>query len=367
MNNKRLLARFLSYVTCDSESGNELQFCNMIENELKKLGLEVWRDEIGHLCNSNGYNVHAFLSGIGEPILFNAHLDTASPGKNIVPVIENGIIKPSGKTILGGDDKAGIAAVMEALETHIENGIAHRPIEVFFSIREESGMLGSQHADYSKMRSKEALVLDGDVNACIVNQVAGIIQLHIEIFGKGAHFALCPENGIDALKAAIAVVNRILMGFMDSNDSVINIYNFTIPGESNMVPEYASFFIELRCFTTELIKTRKDYIENAVHEGCKLVPGISYKIEQIFSHDVLFVEQDNTLLLRLRDVCQSIGEPFKLVRTFASSDAANLVKNGITAVDYGIGMTNVHTTEEIFAVKDLERTGIIVERMMDTV
>ena len=116
LDSKRLLDRFLRYIACDSESGDEERFCRLIMGELEALGLTVTRDNAGEMCASNGWNVYASLPGEGEPILFCAHMDTVKPGKNIKPIIgEDGIIRSSGDTILGADDKCGISAVLEAL------------------------------------------------------------------------------------------------------------------------------------------------------------------------------------------------------------------------------------------------------------
>ena len=126
MNKQRLLDRFLRYINCPSESGSERSFCELIEQELSALGLEVKRGEVGEKCGSNGFNLYAFLPGDGEPLLLSAHLDTVSPGVGIRPVIEDGVIRSSGDTILGADDKSGVAAILEALETLHEGWLIGR-------------------------------------------------------------------------------------------------------------------------------------------------------------------------------------------------------------------------------------------------
>ena len=104
MNKDRLLERFLRYVQTDSESGAERQMCELIESELKSMGLEVWRNEIGGRFGSDGFNVCARMPGEGEAVLLSAHLDTVTPGKGVKPVVKDGIIRSSGDTVLGGDD-----------------------------------------------------------------------------------------------------------------------------------------------------------------------------------------------------------------------------------------------------------------------
>ena len=148
MDTNRLTERFMDYVRCDSESRDERRFCEKLEAELVALGLEVRRDDVSESTGSNGFNIHARLNGTGKPLLFSCHMDTVFPGKGITPVIRDGVICSDGTTILGSDDKSGIAAVMESLHRIVEGNLPHRTIEVMFTVCEEIGLLGSKNADY---------------------------------------------------------------------------------------------------------------------------------------------------------------------------------------------------------------------------
>ena len=109
----------------------------------------------------------ASIPGTGTPVLFSCHMDTVAPGRGVQPVVEGGVVRSSGDTVLGADDKSGIAAVMEALESLLESGKPHRPVELLFSVCEELGLKGAKYADYSRFASKEALVLDNDIPGLI--------------------------------------------------------------------------------------------------------------------------------------------------------------------------------------------------------
>ena len=147
MEQSTVLKTFLDYVQISSESRSEKTFAKRVENDLRSL---------------NTGNVCAFLDGDSsfEPILFSAHLDTVPPGKNICPVVENGVIHSAGDTILGSDDKSGVAAIMQALKWIVEQNIPHRPIEVAFTIGEEVGLLGAKYLDYTQFQSHHAVVFD---------------------------------------------------------------------------------------------------------------------------------------------------------------------------------------------------------------
>ena len=97
----------------------------------------------------------------GAQVLLSCHTDTVTPGAAVTPVERDGVIYSDGTTILGSDDKSGIAEIIEAVTRLKESGEKNRPVEVLFSLSEEVGMLGSRYADYGKIKSKTALVLDG--------------------------------------------------------------------------------------------------------------------------------------------------------------------------------------------------------------
>jgi len=362
MNTSRLVDRFIRYISCDSESKNERGFCELIESELAGLGLSVRRDEVGEKCGSNGWNVYAFLPGEGEPILFSAHMDTVSPGVGIRAVIQDGVIRTSGDTILAADDKAGIAAVMEALEVIKEENLNHRPIEVLFSVCEELGLLGAKHADYSNIKSKQAVVLDSGLVGELINQSPAKLELHVEITGKAAHAAVDPSKGINAVKAAAAAIANIPCGFVDEC-SVMNVANFLSPGKSNVVPEKASFDIDMRSFDNGRLDMHVAAVEAEVKTACAAV-GASYKIEVDRQADILFVPPDSALAKRLQEVYAGFGIDTRIQKTYGGSDATWLFYNGIDAINIGTGMTDAHSTDEHISLADLETTAKVTLAMM---
>ncbi|HWR23012.1 MAG TPA: M20/M25/M40 family metallo-hydrolase [Feifaniaceae bacterium] len=362
MNKTRLLNRFLRYIACESETGNESAFCGMMERELLHLGLSVVRDDVSEKCGSNGYNIYANLPGAGEPLLLSAHMDTVSPGRNIEPVIENGVIRAKGDTILGADDKSGVAAILEALESVMEQGTPRRPVEVLLSVCEEAGLLGSKHADYSLIKSRQAIVLDSSRNGCIINRAPANVHLHVEIRGKAAHAGIAPDRGVHALKAAALAVSHIPCGFVDEN-SVMNVANFLSPGKTNVVPEHASFDMEIRSFREDLLAIHRENAERAVKDACAAF-GAEYDITQERHSDVLYVPETSPLLKAIVRVYGELGAPVKIDRTYGGSDATWLSYHGIEALNVGTGMCDAHSLSEHIAVADLERTADMVERMI---
>lgn len=362
MNNKRLLDRFLKYISCSSESRNERDFCLLLEDELTKLGLEISRDEIGHIFGSNGWNIHASLPGEGESMLFSCHLDTVVPGVGIKPVIKDGVIYSDGTTILGSDDKSGIAAVMEAVESMIESNASHRPIEIMFSLCEELGLWGAKYADYSKIKSKTALVLDSGLNGCIINGSPAQMHMHFDITGKAAHAGVCPENGIHALKAAVEAIHNIPCGHVD-DQTVMNVSNFISEGPTNVVAPKASFDMELRSFNEELFKSHFDDTVKTVKEACEKY-GATFEYTHEQHSAVVHVDADTPFIKDIIRRYNALGKEATLTKTYGGCDVTWLSANGIQAVNIGTGMQNAHSVTEHIAISDLEFITTFVESVM---
>lgn len=363
MNSERLIERFINYVKTPSESGSEAIFCALLEAELLSLGLTVERDCVGELCGSDGWNIYARLDGTGDSILFSAHTDTVSPGIAIQPRIIQGIIKSSGNTILGADDKAGIAAVTEALNSIIEQGKQHRTIEVLFSISEEPGLLGAKYADFSKIKSCQVVVLDNENLGEIINRNPANMVLNFKIYGKAAHAGMAPQEGIHALKAAATAVANIPVGYVD-DISAINISNFCSPGKTNVVADKASFDMEIRSYEEDRLQQHMAACEQAVRDACKSV-GATYEMVTDRHSDVIYVPEDSDLVMEIKTKLEHLGVVGKVTKSFGGSDATHFFVNGFEVINLGIGMQSVHSCEEHISVYDLETTARLVEALME--
>jgi len=363
INTERLIETFSRYVACDSETGREREMCELVEGELSALGLALTRDEVGPQCGSDGWNLYGYLPGEGEPILFSSHFDTVPPGVGVRAVVEGGVIRSAGDTILGADAKAGIAAIHEALTVLREQGLAHRPVELLFTVCEEVGLLGAKYADYSKIKSREAVVLDSNAPGEMINQGPAKLTLHVEITGKSAHAALAPDRGINAVKAAAAAIAKIPTGYV-GEDTVMNVANFLAPGKSNVVPEKASFDIDMRALDKQTLQRHFHHVEAAVREACESI-GATWEIRTNWQTEAFFVPLSSPVIARLRQVYDGLGVVSKVDKTFGGSDATFLFTcGGIDAINIGTGMTDVHSTDEHITVADLELLARVVLGMM---
>ncbi len=204
MDTERMTTQFMEMVRIDSESGDEARFMAWLVPRLEEIGGGVQLDAYGNLIAK----LPAKHSS-AEPILLSCHGDTVKPGKGIKPVLANGVIRSSGDTILGCDDKAGIAEMMEALRI----APVRPPIEVAISRQEEVGLLGVKQLDFGQITAKRGFLLDNDTLDTIIIGGPSYFAIDVTVKGKAAHAGMEPEKGINAIQATAA----LMCGFTDAS------------------------------------------------------------------------------------------------------------------------------------------------------
>ena len=209
INRDRVVETFLQLIAIDSPSGDEDAIAAELETRLADLGMDASQDDAG--------NVIAYLDGDDEPLLISAHMDTVEPGRGIKPVWDGpDIIRSDGTTVLGADDKAGCAGILESVASILEEGAPHRPIEVAISRSEELGLVGATDMDYSRIRSRVAIVVDsGGPPESIQGQAPFHYVYSVGVFGRSAHAGLEPEKGVPAISIAAEAVLGLPQGRVD--------------------------------------------------------------------------------------------------------------------------------------------------------
>ncbi len=347
VNKDAVLERFLRYVQVDSETGNELEMAQILEKDLKDLGFDVTTDNPPEWVKTNGFNVYGTLKGDEtlEPILFCCHMDTVVPGIGVKPQVDpDGYVRSDGTTVLGGDDKAGVAAVIEAALA--AKDLPRRPtVEVIFTVREEGGLWGAKGLDYSRVLSKRAVVLDsGGGPERITTTAPGQNKITVLVHGKRAHAGIAPEEGISAIQVAAKAVAEMNLLRIDE-ETTCNIGTFTAVGPTNIVSPEAKLVFEVRSLDMKKLQAQTDYIIKTIEKTCQDA-GISCDAEVETAFEGFVLPDDHKLVQQTIKAVKAVGLEPVTVGSGGGSDANVFNGKGITTVNLGIGMEKVHTTAE---------------------
>ncbi|MDR3254170.1 MAG: M20/M25/M40 family metallo-hydrolase [Synergistaceae bacterium] len=363
IDSERLLKTFLEYVTIDSETLSELEMALRLTSDLAAIGCEVWRDNAGAAIGSNGYNIYAKLAGVGEPFLFSAHMDTVKPGNGVKPIVRDGVITSSGDTVLGSDDKSGLAGIIEALRTVTEKKIPHRAAEIIFTIAEEGGLNGVKNADLSSLISKEGVVLDcvADVGSIIIS-APGQARLTAVITGRSSHAGAEPEKGVSAIQAACDGISAMKLLRIDA-ETTANIGTFKSEFATNIVPEKALVIGEARSRNDGKLNAQIGHMKKCFEDAC-LKYGATLELQVDTQYLSYSFEQDDQLVRKISDACRKIGQKPVFEASGGGSDANIMNRKGIKTVVVSTGMDKVHTTSERITVKNLEDTARLCIALM---
>ncbi|WP_418271318.1 M20/M25/M40 family metallo-hydrolase [Intestinimonas sp.] len=365
INQARVTQTFLDYVQIDSETHFEREMTARLVADLEALGLPVTTDEAGKAAGSDGANVYCHLEGDpnSDCILFSAHMDTVTPGKGVRPQIRDGYIYSDGTTILGADDKSGIAAILEALRTLLESGVPHRPMDILFTIREEGGLNGSANVDYGRLRAKYGVVLDAsnDVGK-IVSSAPGQIRIYADIYGRKAHAGSDPEKGVSAIQAAAVAVSRMRLQRIDE-ETTANIGTLSCVGETNVVQDHVTFAAETRSKSPEKRKAQANHMVACLQEACDALGArLEYRLHH--SYQSYGFPDDHPHVRRLMDACRRAGVEPWTTYTGGGTDGNNFNAHGIETVVLACGMEHEHTTQERIAIRNLVDASQVVYQLM---
>ncbi len=367
INNQRLINEFLELVQIDSPSSQEGEVAKVLVEKLEAIGCEVVIDDAGIKMGGETGNVIATLKGNrpGRKLLFSSHMDTVSPGIGVKPIIDeaNGIIKSDGTTVLGSDDKAGIAAILEGLRTIKENNIDHADIQIVFSIWEEGGLNGAKNLDYSKIDADLAFVLDsGGSPGEIIVQAPAQDAIKVKITGRPAHAGLQPENGISAIMvAAKAIENMKLLRIDEETTANIGIVKGGVA--TNIVMPELEIVAEARSLSEEkLDKQTAHMVETFKNAANEFKAQIDIEVQRAYAP--FTVEENDEIVLLAKKAFSNMGIEGKCGSTGGGSDTNILNKNGVKAVNLGIGMKKAHTLEEYIAIEDLLNSAVMVTELI---
>ena len=347
---------FCSLVRIDSESGDEGRFiadlAGLLEEELEA---ETETDSYGNLIG----RVEA-TGSTAEPVLLGAHADTVKPGKGIRPVIEDGVIRSEGETILGADDKAGIAEIIAA----IKEAKRHPPIEIVITRGEEVGLLGARNLDLGRISSKRAFIIDGERLDQVIIGGPTHISFDATITGRAAHAGMEPEKGISAIRVAAKAICNLREGRIDE-ETTANIGIIEGGLIRNGVPERATVKGECRSLNHEKALKHARSIRLAFEEAARKA-GARLEFEERIEYEAFSLPEGAKIVRTALDAVRSAGLTPEAKVITGGTDALILANRGLEAVVLGFGGEGAHSTSERIAIADLKKGSEIIANLIES-
>ncbi len=367
VNQERLVAEFLELVQIDSLTFKERQMADALMGKMKEMGLEVYEDRAGEKYNGEAGNVIGRLKGNkeGPALLFLAHMDRVEPGTGIKPVVEEGVIRSEGKTILASDNCAGIVAILEALRVLKEKGDSHPDIEVAFTIAEEGGLFGAKALETGQLRAKTAYTFDssGPVGSLVVRAPAQD-GIKITVRGRASHAGVAPEEGINAIQAASRAIASLKVGRIDK-ETTSNIGVISGGKATNIVPDQVEIKGEVRSLVEKRVdEETKKMAQVFVKEAAVLGAQVDFRHERLYSS--FHIGEEEEVSLRAVKALKKLGLKPERQALGGGSDANILNAGGIRCLNLGNGSRKVHTTDEEISVENLVKTAEFCHALMIT-
>jgi len=350
---ERLLKTLINLIKIDSPSGEEDAMDREVSSRLEALGLKVSHDSYN--------NVIAKLAGQGQPVMLSAHLDTVDPGRGIKPIVDGGVLRSDGSTILGGDCKAGVAIVLEALAAAAESGGGNRAVEVVFTRHEEGGLVGAHNLDFSMISAKEGVVFDGEgppnritVSAPSQNVVTA------KITGRAAHAGLEPEKGISALLIAAEILSNLPLGRIDE-ETTANIGRMEGGLKRNIIPEQAFLDGEFRSRNNEKLADMERKFRGVFDDVASRFPEAKIDLDIVNTYQAYQIEAGSPAVAVIGRALAGMGLEPVLESSGGGSDANVFIERGITAIPVGIGVRDFHTTWETAVISEVLQAAQMCE------
>ncbi len=366
VNRERMTKLFLQLVSIDSGSENEAEICQFVIGRLKELGAEeVSIDNASEKLGGTGGNVFARFRGtVNAPsVMLSAHLDTVAPTKGIRIVQTETEIKTDGRTILGADNKAGVALILEAIQTLKERNLPHPPIEVVFTIREEKGLLGAKVFDKSKLKARYGIVVDGlgEPNDLIVGSPTHI-RFEAIFYGKAAHAGAEPEKGVNAIVMASAAISAMKWGRLDE-ETTSNVGVIEGGQAMNIVPDKCKVVGEFRSHEPQKAeKLVADWRRICEEVAQKFGGKVELTFEKTF--DAIRLSPDEPIVKAAIRAVESIGLKPNLKRMGGGTDGNVFTAHGIRCLVLPTGGENYHSPQERLVLPKFYAMGEILVRIL---
>ena len=355
----RLVETFLTLCRMNTPARAEAPVADYLQSRLEALGMRCRRDTAAEATGSNTGNLIATLPATddGAPaIFFAAHMDTVEPNPDVQIVIEGDLIRTDGSTILGADDRAGVAPLVEALQTIVEQNVPHGTVQAVFTVCEEVGLLGAKELDRTMIEAQFGYVLDSSPPVgAVVAAAPSQDSFTVTITGKPAHAGAEPEKGISAIQVAAHAIERMRLGRIDA-ETTANIGVIQGGEATNIVCPRVTMRAEARSRDAQKLAAQVKHMVETWQASADHF-GASVDIEIDHQYDAYrFSAEDPVVELAMR-AARRAGLPASMKEVGGGSDANVFNAKGLPTCVLGTAMSGVHTHQEHALISDLCKTA----------
>lgn len=359
-----VVERFQSIVPIDNPSGREDTIREHMVTALRGFGItDLSVDAAGNLFARVPGNPEK------ETIMLSAHMDSVPPCEGIVPVRDTRgdrpIIRSEGRTILGADDKSGLAVALEIVETLSKQGFqTNHPLELFFSTGEEVGLIGAKGFDMAQVRSKYCYVLDGEGRVGLIFN-AGPSQENIQIActGRASHAGMEPERGVSAIQMGAALGAQLPSGRL-AEDLTCNIGVMEGGAAINIVPPSLAIRGEMRSHDEQKLSDLIARYQSICEDVQERFPGGLVELKHVRRYNHFLVPAEQRVIQRAMEAGQALGVNPQLAAMNIGSDAHILNQHHLPTVVLGMGFHYSHSLGEFIFCEELEQVYQLVHRLV---
>ena len=360
INENRMLNEFIELVSVPCPSKDEKAEAELIMRKLDELGIEYKMDNVNEKTGGNCGNIWAYIKGTvsdAPKLLFEAHMDSVAPTTGTKVVRKDGVLYSDGTTTLGGDDKVGVAGMLEAVRALKEDNVAHGDVQLLFTVSEEIGCLGVVHLDKSLIKADYGYCMDiGGAPGEITYAAPKLYDIYVTVKGKAAHAGIAPEEGVNAIMLAAEAMSKLPAYGRIDNETTFNIGMFNAGVGTNIVCPEAKFVIDMRSLNVAKLEELKDSTMKLIKETVEAVHG-EVEFEVVEGCPAVELSQEHPCIQLAQKAAEKLGFPVEMKVTGGCSDGNYLCGYGLPCGLLATGMSNVHTTQEYLKEEDLYNTA----------
>ena len=262
-----------------------------------------------------------------------------------------------GTTILGGDCKAGVSAILEGLQSVKDEGLSRRPLQVVFTRGEEIGLIGATNLDYSMIRAKESVVFDGNGP---VNTITGAsptyMSFDVTVKGRAAHAGVEPEKGLSAIRIATEIISQLPQGRLDE-ETTFNVGFISGGSVRNAVPAEATFGGEFRSRNTETVDLLQLQVTEVLNKARAKYQEATIKEELEMMFRMYTLDPNEPVVRMVTEMLKNMKLTPNIQPSGGGTDANAMRLNGIDCIVVGMATNEMHTVNEYVVVPDLMATA----------